>query len=138
MDNIADSTILALDIGAARIGLALAHRHTKLAQAHGTLTNDSDVINNLRSICEEEAVSQLVIGLPRGLDGKETTQTKTVRAFGADLGKALGLPVAWQDEAVTSLRAEEELQARRKPYGKADIDALAATYILEDYVRENL
>jgi RNase H-fold protein (predicted Holliday junction resolvase) len=39
-----------------------------------------------------------------------------------------------QDEAVTSKRAEAELEARGKPYQRGDIDALAATYILEDFL----
>jgi RNase H-fold protein (predicted Holliday junction resolvase) len=41
------------------------------------------------------------------------------------------------DEAVTSTRAEAELQSRRKPYAKEDIDMLSAVYILEDFLREH-
>jgi RNase H-fold protein (predicted Holliday junction resolvase) len=54
------------------------------------------------------------------------------------LGQKLPLPISWQDEAVTSVRAEEELRARGKPYVREDIDALAATYILEDYLHEHV
>ena len=88
--------------------------------------------------CHEEHVVQLVIGLPRGLAGQHTQQTRDVETFGQQIGQALHLPVAWQDEALTSVQAEQELHDRGKPYQKADIDALAATYILEDYLHEHV
>ncbi len=88
----------------------------------------------LQTICTERAVSQLVAGLPRGLDGQETAQTAYARNFAEAISQQLQLPVYYQDEAVTSRQAEAELQARGKPYAKGDIDALAATYILEDYL----
>ena len=43
-----------------------------------------------------------------------------------------------QDEALTSVKAEEELKDRKSPYEKGDIDSLAATYILQDYIEENV
>ena len=46
------------------------------------------------------------------------------------------VPIAWQDEALTSVKAKETLQATQKPYNKADVDALAASYILADYIQE--
>lgn len=133
----ATGTILALDVGAARIGLALASLEARLACPYGALTHGEDVLDRLREVCVNEHVSQLVIGLPRGMSGQATQQTATVEAFGKKV-EGLGLPVSWQDEAVTSVRAEEELRSRGRPYTKGDIDALAATYILEDYLHENL
>jgi putative Holliday junction resolvase len=72
--------------------------------------------------------------LPRGLDGQETTQTKIVEAFIYQLKSKIDLPIHIQDEAVTSKQAEAELQARGQGYNKEDIDALAATYILQDWL----
>jgi len=131
-------TILALDVGSVRIGMALASTEAKLAHPAGTLPHDDAVIQNLREICERERVGHIVIGLPRGLSGQETTQTAAVRSFGSVVSTELAVPISWQDEAVTSKQAEVELQARGKPYDKQEIDALAATYILEDYLHENL
>lgn len=133
----ATGTILALDVGAARIGLALAGYEARLASPYGAIANTDDVLARLHEIINKERVAQLVIGLPRGMGGQATQQTATVEAFGRQVAN-LGLPVSWQDEAVTSVRAEEELRSRGKPYVKGDIDALAATYILEDYLHENL
>lgn len=133
-----EGKILALDIGAARIGLALADARIRLAQPSGIVRNDAHAAAELQALCVREGVVQLVAGLPRGMDGQETRQTDTVRVVGTQLSRTLGLPLAWQDEAATSLQAEAELQARGKPYAKADIDALAATYILEDYLNEHV
>lgn len=132
-----DETILALDVGAARIGVAVARQDVRLAQPVGAWDNDDTFVEKLRSFCQSEQVGRVVVGLPRGLDGQETAQTASVRQFVARLASTLDLPLSWQDEAVTSAQAEVELQERNKPYSKGDIDALAATYILEDYLRDN-
>ena len=83
----------------------------------------------------ERQVGQLVVGLPRNLNGQETAQTKAVQSFVEGLQAVVRLPIAWQDEAVTSRQAEAELNRRGKPYERGDIDALAACYILDDYLR---
>jgi len=130
--------MLGLDVGARRIGLARASYAARLASPFGTIENNAETLDRLQTICKGENVRQLVIGLPRGLDGQDTAQTLTVKAFGAMLGKALDLPIHWQDEALTSVQAQSELEARGKAYAKGDIDSLAAVYILEDYLREHL
>lgn len=131
-------SILALDVGSARIGMAIAGLAARLASPKGTLQHTESAMEDIRHICGQEHVAQLVIGLPRGMAGQDTNQTAAVRAFGQKLADELKLPIHWQDEAVTSVRAEEELQRRGKPYRKEDIDSLAATYILEDYLHEHI
>jgi len=130
------ATILALDVGDRRIGVAVANTEVRLASPLATLNNDSNIWQKLSELAEHSAVQAIVVGLPRNLDGKDTEQTKKVRVFMAELRANLGLPVHAQDEATTSLKAEEELKTRGKPYVKGDIDALAATYILEDFLNE--
>ncbi len=125
--------ILALDVGSKRIGLALASGIARLARPLTTLDADGDVIDQLARIITDEKVEQLVVGLPRNLDGQETAQTASVRSFTSQL-EQFKLPIHLQDEALTSHKAEAELAARGKAYNKADVDALAATYILEDYL----
>jgi putative Holliday junction resolvase len=130
-------TLAALDIGNHRIGVALASVAAGIAQPYTTLHHDENIVETLRSLLAEQEVVALVVGLPRGLDGQETAQTRVVEAIAADLKKHLDIPMYWQDEALTSRKAEEELERRGKPYGKGDIDALAATYILEDFLQEH-
>ena len=131
-------SILALDVGARRIGVARASYAARLAAPLDAIQNDADTLDNLRELCAKEDVRQLVVGLPRSLEGLDTAQTLTVRAFSKMLGAALDLPVHLQDEALTSVQAEAELDARGKTYSKGAIDSLAAVYILEDYLREHL
>lgn len=130
-----DASILALDVGEKRIGLALASYAARLPQPFGALANDQSFLQELQRIIQREAVDTLVVGLPRGLDGQPTAQTRYVEQFARQL-QELGLPVRFQDEAVTSAQAEEELRNRGVRYTKEAIDALSATYILQDYLQE--
>lgn len=122
---------LGIDYGAKRIGLATADGETKLANPLSTvgLAGLADIIKR------EGPFDQVVVGLPRSLDGQETAQTLAVRRFSDDVlwGK-LHIDPVFQDEAGTSSVAEERLREIGKPYEKADIDAEAATIILQDYL----
>jgi putative Holliday junction resolvase len=128
-------TILALDIGTVRIGVARASSVARLAEPLTTLRHDDMIFDNLREICQQEDVTQLVVGLPRGLDGQTTAQTDYALDFVQKLADELKLPISLVDEALTSRQAESELLARGKQFKKGDIDALAAVYILEDYLQ---
>jgi putative holliday junction resolvase len=132
---VATSNIVALDVGMSRIGVAVASPVAKLARPLITLQHDEGVYDRICQLLEAEGASELVVGLPRNLNGEPTPQTATVKQFVANLQLKIALPVHWQDEALTSVKAKEELEHRGKPYQKADIDALAATYILEDYLQ---
>lgn len=130
--------ILALDVGDRRIGVALASLEARMAAALLTIDrlNEADVFATILKLVNEHQAEAVVIGLPRGMDGQETAQTKTARDFAAELQRCFDVPVHLQDEAATSLLAEEALQAAGKPYQKGDIDKLAAAYILNDWLRE--
>lgn len=131
-----DSSLLALDVGSARIGLAIASRASLLPSPYRTLNNDENFLSSIKQIIEEENIDSLIIGLPRNLSGESTAQTQYVEEFVKNLKESLSLPMYLQDEALTSAKAEDELKQRGKPYTRGDIDALAATYILEDYLKE--
>lgn len=126
------SSILALDIGESRIGIALANDIARLASPFMTIQNVPSVYDELKAIIEKEAIETVVVGLPRNLSGEDTAQTKYCRDFADKLSGYS--KIVFQDEALTSTKAEAELRSRGKPYTKGDIDALAATYILEDYL----
>jgi len=126
--------LLALDIGEKRIGTALTSNLARLPRPFLTLKNSEHIFNDLLNLVQSENVMAVVIGLPRGLEGQETAQTRTVIAFVKRLKAVLTVPLYWQDEAVTSINARLELKNRRKKSTIEDIDALAATYILEDFL----
>lgn len=131
------ASILALDVGQKRIGVAVASNETRLARPLTTIIRSDSVAGEITALVAEHQASGVVIGLPRGLDGQETEQTRLVKEFGGMLEQGLDLPIYWQDEAVTSRQAEAELQSRGKPYQKSDIDSLSATYILEDFIQDH-
>lgn len=130
-------TLLALDVGQRRIGVAIA-RTTILASPLTTVQNTATVIEEIQQIITENDVATVVVGWPRGLNGQDTGQTRQVEQFVAKLRTAVGLPIVMQDEALTSVKAEAELESRHKPYERGQVDSLAATYILEDYLADNM
>lgn len=131
------SSVIALDVGEKRIGVASASVAAMLPHPLMTISRSEQTMHDIVQLVQEQRAVAIVIGLPRGLDGQDTAQTRTVEQFGHELEQHLNIPLYWQDEALTSRQAEEELQTRGKPYQKGDIDALAATYILEDFLREH-
>jgi putative Holliday junction resolvase len=130
-------SVLALDVGEQRVGVAVASLAACLPRPLATLKQDENFFTALKGIIKTENVEALAVGFPRGLGGQHTAQTRAVEAFTDELRKNCSLPVHFQDEAVTSKQAEAELEARGKPYARGDIDALAATYILEDFLAEH-
>jgi putative Holliday junction resolvase len=129
--------VLALDHGSARVGVALASTIARLPEPLTTIQNSASIFEDIRAIVEANDVSWIVVGLPRDMNGDSTQQTAVVEEFIELLKKEVDLPVEAQDEAVTSLKAEEELVSRNKNYTKEDIDALAAAYILEDWLKQH-
>lgn len=129
------SNILGLDVGEKRVGVAMVRAEVRVPVTLDTLDREAtDFWHQLIEITKQNNIGEVVIGLPRGLDGQETAQTALVRAFGQELTSHITLPAHWQDEALTSVQARNVLDASGKPYQKGDIDALAASIILTDYL----
>jgi len=120
---------LALDVGDRRIGLAVGDEGHGLARPLGTVVRRSLVkdLAELGRIARQERVDALVIGLPLTLRGEEGHQAQRVRRF-ATASEKLGLPVRLYDERHTS--SEAELRGAR------DLDAGAATILLEDFLAQ--
>jgi putative holliday junction resolvase len=122
---------LGIDYGARRIGLATAESELKLATPHSTVA-PHELVNTIKS---EGPFDAVVVGLPRSLDGATTPQTLAVQRFCDDvLWRKLRIEPVYQDEAATSVVAEERLKESGRTYEKADIDSEAAAIILQDYL----
>ncbi len=130
--------IIALDVGNKRVGLAMAHKLARLPSPYVTLVRDDDFWPKLQQIIAKEQVGLIVVGLPRNLSGGQTDQTETTQKFIEQLAGKIHLPIKTTDEALTSRQAKAELLAKGKPFDKSDIDALAATIILQDYLNTNI
>ncbi len=130
------STIIALDVGEKRIGVATASLAAKLPSPQRIILRDKKTIKTIASMVNDQNAVILVVGLPRGLEGQNTAQTKRVKDFARQLRRTVKVPVYLQDEALTSVQAQAEL-ADKARYNKGAVDALAATYILGDFLTEH-
>ena len=134
MQTAQESNVLALDVGHVRIGVAYASGVAKIPRPHKTIQMSESAAREIADLVQTEEIGTLVVGLPRGLSGQETDQTKYVRDFVEQIRAVTDVPIVLQDEALTSKRAEAELKQRNKRGPAPTIDELAATYILEDYL----
>ena len=127
---------LALDIGDKRIGVAIANSIARIASPLTTLHVTDSINEDIVSLINQNSINEVIIGLPRGLNGQETDQTKKIRDFVEKFKLHTELPIHLIDEAGTSLKAKDELSLRKKGFIKEDVDSLAASYILDDYLNE--
>lgn len=131
------NNILALDVGERRIGVAMAGTVARIASPLTTLSNDERIFTALQELIQHHKVGLVVVGRPRNQQGETTAQTQAIEAFVVRLQSRIAVEIAWQDESLTSLKAEAELQQHGKIAPKGAVDALAATYILDDYLLEH-
>lgn len=131
------ASIIGLDLGQSRVGVAHAIWPDGIAYPLPYLANDTHFLDRLNELIAEENAALIVAGRPRNLSGDDTAQTKYSEELGMKIKLSSGLPLFFQDEATTSLKAEAELKRRNKPYSKGEIDSLSATYILEDFINEH-
>jgi putative holliday junction resolvase len=120
--------VLALDHGTVRIGAAIC-------DPTGTLCTPLPVIeppeaDAVAALVREREVERVVVGLPVHLSGEEGTQAALARAFVAELGEVIEVPVDTYDERLTSRMADV---SRREGAG-ASRDSIAAAHLLEAYL----
>jgi putative Holliday junction resolvase len=129
---------LGLDIGRKRIGVAGCDLTGLIASGLTTLQRRSfqQVVADLEQLVQERQAQVLVVGLPYTMAGEEGSQARQVRRFAERLSTALGLPVVYVDERLTSVEAEQLMIADRKPPSrhKELIDRKAAAIILQRWL----
>ena len=134
--------ILGLDVGRRRVGMAISDASGTLARPLKTLqVTDADLIEVVSSEVlqlsgEDDGVAMVVVGLPRRLDGSPSEQTVAVEAFVEALRVRLSIPVACEDERLSSREAESRLAVSERDWRKrkANLDAAAAAVILQDFI----
>lgn len=125
-------SVLGLDIGDARVGLAVANVIARLPRPVETLPNDAQLVNSLKTVIQRESANLLVIGVPRSLEGLETAQSQAIRAKGTEIAAGLGLEAVFVDESLSSKRADQYLADNKKSH--APQDSIAACFILEEFL----
>lgn len=129
--------LLGVDHGDRRIGLALSDPIPMIASPLKTLTvnNTQEAIDAILEIVKEYNVVLVIVGLPIGMKGQETAQTKHVKKFANDLIKN-GIKVALQDERLTSVSAKRSIieQQKKTNKNKGLVDQIAAAILLQQYI----
>ncbi|MBU1209752.1 MAG: Holliday junction resolvase RuvX [Alphaproteobacteria bacterium] len=135
-DRLADgAALIGIDAGTKTLGLAISDLSRLIASPLETIrrTKFTKDIERLRAIVDENAITGLVLGLPRNLDGSEGPRAQSTRAMARNLNKIFALPILLWDERLTTSQAERmliEADTSRKRRGEV-IDKLAATLILQ-------
>jgi putative Holliday junction resolvase len=135
--------VLGVDVGTRRVGLAISDTSATLARPLTTLAvaSDADAVDRVASaiaalVAEDDGLESIVVGLPSSLDGTPNEATDRVTAFIAALRARISLPVATEDERLSSREAERRLALGERDWRrrKARLDAAAAAVILQDYL----
>ena len=130
--------IMGVDFGDARTGIAVSDLLCTLV---GTTTvihsrNKEKTIAQICTMVNDSDVGEIVVGLPKNMDGSEGPRAELCREFAADLETATGLPVRLWDERRTTVEAHNIL-SQHNYHGKKrkdTVDAVAASLILEGYL----
>ncbi len=131
---------LGLDIGDKRIGVALSDSGGILASPFSIIDrkDERQDIEAIINIINQHQVKQIVVGLPRSMDGSVGKQAEKVNTFVQRLCSHTEVPVEFRDERLTTVSAKRLMQAAstKKTKRKAKDDAIAAALILQGYLDE--
>ena len=130
--------VLGVDLGSVRVGLARSDETGTVAEPLATLPAEpaATLPDRLADAAREAGAGEIVVGLPKRLDGGEGPEAKAARRLAAELRGRSGLPVALIDERLSTAAAERALiaQGARRSRRRAVVDQVAATLILQSYL----
>ncbi|MDO5153721.1 MAG: Holliday junction resolvase RuvX [Eubacteriales bacterium] len=130
--------IMGIDYGDARTGVAISDLMCTLVGSATVVPsrNTEKAIAGIVRLAEENQVGEIVVGLPKNMDGTEGPRAQLCREFAEKLRQATGLPVTMWDERRTTVEAHNIL-SQHNYHGKKrkdTVDAVAASLILEGYL----
>jgi putative Holliday junction resolvase len=130
-------TILAVDYGSRKIGLALSDALALTARPLAIVprTNRSAVFRTLREVSRQHNVGLIIVGCPVHLSGEPSDLSNEAVGFASRLQKELGLPVEMMDERLTTWQAKQILRSHTgSSTQNKSLDAVAAAVFLQDYL----
>lgn len=130
--------IMGLDYGDARTGVAISDLLCSIVGTTAVLPsrNTEKLLADIVRIVKENQVGEIVVGLPKNMDGSEGSRAQLCREFARLVEEAAGVPVTMWDERRTTVEAHNILSAHNY-HGKKrkeTVDAVAASLILEGYL----
>ena len=130
--------IMGLDYGDARTGVAISDLLCSIVGTTAVLPsrNTEKLLADIVRIVKENQVGEIVVGLPKNMDGTEGSRAQLCREFARLVEEAAGVPVKMWDERRTTVEAHNILSAHNY-HGKKrkeTVDAVAASLSLEGYL----
>lgn len=135
--------MLGVDLGAARVGVAVSDSRRTLAAPLSTLAvggaGEAGVVDRLVALVDDQGAAAVVVGLPLSLDGRRGPAARAASVLADRLAAALatrGVPVELADERFTTVTAHQALAAtgRRSRQRRAVVDRAAATVLLQAWL----
>ncbi|MBQ4102960.1 MAG: Holliday junction resolvase RuvX [Clostridia bacterium] len=130
--------ILSVDYGDKRTGLAVCDKFEMLASPVCVITewNIDTLANKIIDVAKEKRAEEIVVGLPKNMDGSEGFRADACKELGEKLKNLTEIPVNFWDERLTTVSAHKILSENnvRGKKRKAVVDAVAADIILQDYI----
>lgn len=133
--------VMSLDYGDKFIGVATyCVNRDPYPTPYGRIANKGEefIMKEIKRLIDDECVDLIVVGVPYLLDGKATPQTQKVVDFTQRLTASISLPIQTQDETLSTYEAESRMKNSPQYNFQVDysqIDAVAASVILEDFIR---
>lgn len=130
--------LMGLDYGDRNIGVAISDAFGWTAQGTGVIERrrDGGEFDRIAELVKEHEVSQIVVGLPKNMNGTIGPRGEICIAFADQIQQKLNIPVHLWDERLTTVAAERtliEADVSRKKR-KLVVDKMAATLILQNYL----
>jgi putative Holliday junction resolvase len=130
--------ILALDHGTKRIGLAISDELGIIAQPLEFIPAEpqDDFLRRLKEIVDSKTVGEILVGVPRNMNGTYGPAAEKAQEFAAQLKSVLTIPVKTWDERLTTVQAQRALieTGMRREKRKERVDQTAAAILLQSYL----
>ena len=131
--------IMSVDLGKARTGVAVSDNSMQFAFPKAVITeyNTERLIDKLCDKAREYEAQRIVVGLPKNMDGTSGERAQECSGIAQKIGEKSGIEIVLWDERCTTVTAHNYLSMNdvRGKKRKQEVDAVAATIILEDYLR---
>jgi putative Holliday junction resolvase len=133
--------ILGIDYGKKRVGLAISSPVGFIAQGLPTIEriDGKDYLEDLADVIKEKEVDEIVVGLPKNMNGSIGEKAEEVLELVETLKSKFNLPVHTFDERLTTVRAHRAMTGAKmsKKRKKKRVDMIAAQFILQAYLDQN-
>jgi putative Holliday junction resolvase len=130
------SRVMAIDLGAARTGVAVSDELGILAQPWKTLPGGEASLEAVVAAVEEVNPTRVLIGLPRNMDGTYGPAAEAAKTFAGNLRDRVGCPVEMWDERLTTVAAQRALRecGRKARDQRGVVDQVAAQILLQSWL----